>query len=156
MNIGDIIKNFATHTHDKKPLTQADFKKGSFVFYFYPKDDTPGCTQEACDFRDHMTPLKNMGIQVVGISKDNPEKHIKFIEKYQLPFTLLSDESGEVCEAFNVFKEKSMFGKTFLGVERSTFYIVDGIIQQIWRKVSVKTHVQDVVRFISQQNNSTS
>lgn len=149
MNIGDKIKNFTTCTHDKKNITQDDFKKGSFVLYFYPKDNTPGCTQESCDFRDNMAPLKKLGVEVIGISKDSPEKHVKFMHQYQLPFTLLSDESGEMCEAFGVFKEKSMFGKTFLGVERSTFYIVDGIIQHIWRKVSVKTHVQDVVRVIN-------
>lgn len=149
MNIGDRINHFTAYTHDQKPVTQDYFQKGSFVLYFYPKDNTPGCTQEACDFRDSMAPLKNLGVEIVGISKDSPEKHIKFMSQYQLPFTLLSDESGEMCEAFHVFKEKSMFGKTFLGVERSTFYIVDGIIQHIWRKVVVKTHVQDVVRIIS-------
>ena len=148
MNIGEKLPNFTTQTHDHKSVTQDDFKKGKFVLYFYPKDNTPGCTQESCDFRDNMGSLKKLGVEVVGISKDSPEKHVKFMDKYQLPFTLLSDESGEMCAAFGVFKEKSMFGKTFLGIERSTFYIVDGVIQHIWRKVSVKTHVQDVVQVV--------
>ena len=93
-----------------------------------------------------------MGVEVVGISKDSPEKHVNFMDKYQLPFTLLSDESGEMCEVFGVFKEKSMFGKTFLGIERTTFYIVDGTIKHVWRKVSVQTHVQDVVQIVNNLN----
>ncbi len=152
MNIGDKLANFTTQTHDYKTVTQDNFQKGKFVFYFYPKDNTPGCTQESCDFRDNMASLKKMGVEVVGISKDSPEKHVNFMDKYQLPFTLLSDESGEMCEVFGVFKEKSMFGKTFLGIERTTFYIVDGTIKHVWRKVSVQTHVQDVVQIVNNLN----
>jgi len=152
MSIGHKITNFTTQTHDHKTVTQDNFQNGKFVFYFYPKDNTPGCTQESCDFRDNMAALKTMGIEVVGISKDSSEKHVKFMDKYQLPFTLLADESGEMCEAFGVFKEKSMFGKTFLGIERSTFYIVNGIIQHEWRKVSVKGHVEDVVNVVMRMN----
>ena len=148
MNIGEKLPNFTTQTHDHKTVTQDDFKQGKFILYFYPKDNTPGCTQESCDFRDNMGSLKKLGVEVVGISKDSPEKHVKFMDKYQLPFTLLSDESGEMCTAFGVFKEKSMFGKTFLGIERSTVYIVDGIIKHVWRKVSIKGHVQDVVQIV--------
>jgi len=152
MNIGDKLANFTTQTHDYKTVTQDNFQKGKFVFYFYPKDNTPGCTQESCDFRDNMASLKKMGVEVVGISKDSPEKHVNFMDKYQLPFTLLSDESGEMCEVFGVFKEKSMFGKTFLGIERTTFYIVDGTIKHVWRKVSVQTHVQDFVQIVNNLN----
>jgi len=152
MNIGDKLANFTTQTHDYKTVTQDNFQKGKFVFYFYPKDNTPGCTQKSCYFRDNMAYLKKMVVEVVGISKDSPEKHVNFMDKYQLPFTLLSDESGEMCEVFGVFKEKSMFGKTFLGIERTTFYIVDGTIKHVWRKVSVQTHVQDVVQIVNNLN----
>ena len=116
------------------------------VLYFYPKDDTPGCTREACDFRDNLAPLKKAGALVFGISKDSAKNHTKFKEKYALPFTLLVDAHADVCAAYNVVNKKSLFGKTFLGIQPSTFLIDEkGMIRVIWRKVKVPGHVEHVL-----------
>ena len=115
------------------------------VLYFYPKDDTPGCTAESCDFRDNFNAFKKAGVTMIGISKDSVKKHDRFKAKYDLPFALASDENGTVCEDYGVWVEKSMYGKKYMGIERSTFLIgADGKIARIWRKVSVTGHVDDV------------
>ena len=115
------------------------------ILYFYPKDDTPGCTAESCDFRDNFAALEKAGAAVIGISKDSVGRHDKFKAKYGLPFPLASDEGGHTCEDYGVWVEKSMYGKKYMGIERSTFLIgADGKIARIWRKVSVKGHVDEV------------
>lgn len=116
------------------------------VLYFYPKDDTSGCTAEACDFRDSMARLASAGILVVGVSPDSVKSHDKFKAKYDLPFMLVSDEDHTVCEAYDTWKQKSMYGRTYMGVERTT-YIIDpkGIIRKTFEKVSVKGHVDAVI-----------
>lgn len=123
-----------------------DFKGKQVVLYFYPKDDTPGCTQESCDFRDSMTPIKKAGAVVVGVSFDGQASHQKFIKKFSLPFTLLSDEQKTVAKAYGVYKEKSMYGKKYWGIERSTFVIdQEGLLKAIFRKVKVTGHVDEVL-----------
>lgn len=121
--------------------------KGSWVvLYFYPKDDTSGCTAEACDFRDSMASLTKRGVSVVGVSPDSPSAHDKFKAKYDLNFTLVSDEDHAVCEAYDTWKQKSMYGRTYMGVERTT-YIIDpkGKIAATFVKVKVKGHVDEVI-----------
>jgi len=122
-----------------------EFSKGWSVLYFYPKDDTPGCTTEACDFRDNFARLKKNKIKLVGVSPDPVKKHKKFIEKYDLNFTLLADEDRELCEGMKVWKLKKFMGREYMGVERSTFLIKDGKIAQAWQPVKVAGHVDDVL-----------
>ena len=138
--------DFCLKTDENSDLQLSKFKGKNIVLYFYPKDDTPGCTAEACDFRDNMARLTTKDVVVIGVSKDSVKKHIKFKEKYSLPFNLLSDEEGKVCELYGVFKEKSMYGKTYMGIERSTFLIdKEQKIQKIWRNVKVKGHVDEIL-----------
>ena len=123
-----------------------DFTGKQVVLYFYPKDDTPGCTKESCDFRDSITPIKKAGAVVLGVSFDGQESHQKFIKKFTLPFTLLSDEDKVAAKAYGVYKEKSMYGKKYWGIERSTFVIDQaGKLKAIFRKVKVDGHVDDVL-----------
>lgn len=115
------------------------------VVYFYPKDDTPGCTQESCDFRDSFARLAGQGVAVIGISRDSVASHEKFRDKYALNFPLASDEKGEVTQAYGVWVEKSMYGKKYMGIDRATFLIgEDGKILRVWRKVKVGGHVDEV------------
>ncbi len=116
------------------------------VLYFYPKDDTPGCTKEACGFRSLIDDFEAAGAVIIGVSKDSVKKHDKFKAKYELPFTLASDENGEICEAYGTWIEKSMYGRTYMGVERATFVIDgQGVLRKIWRKVKVPGHVEAVL-----------
>lgn len=143
--------DFSLETDSNQRISLSDFKGKKVVVYFYPKDDTPGCTTEACDFRDNTQRLTALNVVVLGISKDSVAKHLKFKDKHNLPFILASDEEGRVCDLYGVFKEKSMYGKTFLGIERSTFLInEDGIISKIWRKVKVKGHIEEIIKTISE------
>lgn len=116
------------------------------VVYFYPKDDTSGCTKEACGFRDAIGAFGDAGAEIVGISKDSVARHDKFKAKYDLPFALLSDEDGEVCESWGTWVEKSMYGRKYMGIERSTFLIDEtGTLRREWRKVKVPGHVEEVL-----------
>jgi peroxiredoxin Q/BCP len=125
--------------------------KKNVVLYFYPKDDTPGCTVEACGFRDAVVPIEKTGTVILGVSPDHPEKHRKFIGKYQLPFILLSDEDHTMCEAYGVWVEKSMYGRKYMGVARTTF-IIDrqGKIVKIFEKVKPQGHQEEVLAFLKQ------
>ena len=117
--------------------------------YFYPKDDTSGCTKEACDFRDSLAAIKKAGAVVIGVSKDGKASHQKFIAKYGLPFALLSDEDVAVSTAYDVYKEKSMYGRKYMGMERSTFVIdAAGILRREWRGVKVPGHAQEVLDYV--------
>jgi peroxiredoxin Q/BCP len=130
-------------------VSRASLKGKPYVIYFYPKDDTSGCTAEACDFRDNIAAFKKLDIAVIGVSKDSLTKHEKFSKKYDLNFPLASDEEGRVCEAFGVWIEKSMYGRKYMGILRSTFLIdAKGIIRAVWRKVSVTGHVEEVAKAI--------
>lgn len=131
---------------DGNAVSLKDFKGKQVVLYFYPKDDTPGCTQESCDFRDSMAPIKKAGAVVVGVSFDGQASHQKFIKKFSLPFTLLSDTEKTVANAYGVYKEKSMYGKKYWGIERSTFVIdQQGLLKAIFRKVKVTGHVDEIL-----------
>lgn len=123
----------------------SDYRGQKVVLYFYPKDDTSGCTAEACDFHERLGDFHNLGAVVLGISRDTPKSHDKFKEKYKLSFPLLSDEDGSVCQLYGTWVEKSMYGKKYLGIERSTFLIDEtGILRRIWRKVKVNGHAAEV------------
>ena len=138
---------FTVTGHHGNPVSLADFAGKTLVLYFYPKDDTSGCTSEAKDFTDLGNEFAAAGATVLGISKDSVASHCKFIAKYDLSVTLLSDEEGSMCEAYGVWVEKSMYGKTYMGIERATFLIDGtGVIQRIWRTVSVKDHATEVLK----------
>jgi peroxiredoxin Q/BCP len=129
-----------------KQVSLKDFAGRQVVLYFYPKDDTPGCTKESCDFRDAEASMKKAGAVILGVSFDGQESHRKFIKKFTLPFTLLSDEGKIAAKAYGVYKEKSMYGKKYWGIERSTFVIDQaGKLKAIFRKVKVGGHADDVL-----------
>ena len=148
---GDKAPEFKLSANGNREISLKDFEGQKLVLYFYPKDDTPGCTTEACGFNDILDELKNLNAAVVGVSKDSVAKHEKFAGKYGLNFPLLSDEEAAICEAYGVWREKSMYGKTYMGIERSTFLIDErGEIQKVWRKVKVKGHVDEVKSTLTQ------
>jgi peroxiredoxin Q/BCP len=125
----------------------ADYKGRWLILYFYPKDMTPGCTTEACNFRDQFPTFQELDVVVFGISKDSIKNHAKFAEKYRLPFVLLSDESSEICEKYDVWKTKSLYGRSFLGIIRTTYLInPDGKIAKVYPKVKVKEHAVEVLK----------
>jgi peroxiredoxin Q/BCP len=137
---------FSAPDQTGKTVSLSDFKGRTVVLYFYPKDDTPGCTTEACSFRDEHTALRKKGAVVIGVSPDSPKSHRKFIEKFTLPFTLLADTDHAIAESYGVWVEKSMYGKTYLGVERSTFVIgPDGKLKAVYRKVKPADHVAEIL-----------
>jgi peroxiredoxin Q/BCP len=146
LNVGDQAPDFTLLSDQGKSISLNNLRGKRIVLYFYPKDDTPGCTKEACDFRDTLPRFAAKNTEIIGISKDKPARHQKFKQKYNLPFTLLSDENAEVCVTYGVINKKSLFGKSFLGIQRSTFLIDEqGIIRHIWRKVKVNGHSQQVL-----------
>jgi peroxiredoxin Q/BCP len=132
-------------------VTLSKLKGSPIVLYFYPKDDTPGCTKEACAFRDAFAEYERAGARILGVSPDGVETHARFIKKYGLPFTLLADSDKEVCKAFGVWKEKKMYGKSSMGVERTTFVIdAEGIVRRIFPKVKVDGHSQAVLEAVKE------
>lgn len=134
---------------EEKEFSLGDFSGKRVILYFYPKDNTSGCTQEACDFRDNMNRLTPFGT-VIGVSPDSIKSHRSFKEKHGLNFVLLSDPEHSLSEAFDVWKEKSMYGRKYMGIERSTFVLDEsGAIEKEWRKVKVKGHVDEVIDFLS-------
>ena len=133
---------------DGSRVSLSDLLGKPVVLYFYPKDNTPGCTKEACSFRDFESELQEFGVQVVGVSADSVASHIMFSEKHNLSFPLWSDSEKELMQAFGVVNERSLFGKTVLGIVRSTFAIdATGIILKVWPKVQVANHTQEVIEF---------
>ena len=133
----------------EKEYSLNDFKGQKVILYFYPKDNTSGCTQEACDFRDNINRLTSFAT-VIGVSPDSIKSHLKFKEKQSLNFILLSDPEHKLAEAFNVWVEKSMYGRKYMGIERSTFILDENLnIIKEWRKVKVKGHVDEVIEFLS-------
>ncbi len=146
LNTGAKAPDFTLPADGGDDIALKSLRGKSVVLYFYPKDDTPGCTKESCDFRDNLAALKKLGAAVIGISKDSVARHDKFKKKYELNFPLLSDEDGDVCERYGVWAEKKNYGKTYMGIERSTFLIDEqGVIRAIWRKVKVEGHVAEVM-----------
>lgn len=132
---------------DGKNIHLSDLKGKKVVLYFYPKDDTPGCTKESCGFRDVLPHFDGIDAVVIGVSRDDDKSHLKFKEKYNLNFPLAADTDGKICEAFGTWVEKSMYGKKYMGIDRSTFLIDEqGNIQNIWRSVKVDGHVDEVLQ----------
>ena len=149
LEIGKKSPNFELPRDGNGTLSLKDFTGKTLVVFFYPKDDTSGCTKEAIEFTENLSEFEAAGATVIGVSKDTVVKHDKFIAKHNLKMPLLSDNEGKMCEDFGVWKEKSMYGKTYMGIERSTFVINgDGIIQAMWTKVRVKDHVKTVLEAV--------
>jgi len=147
LNIGDKAPNFSAKNQDGKTLSLADFKGKKLVLYFYPKDDTPGCTAEACSLRDNYKELLKQGFAIVGVSPDTEAKHQKFIAKYELPFDLLADTDQAVANAYGVWVEKSMYGRKYMGIARTTFVIDEkGVLAEIIEKVNTKEHASQLLK----------
>ena len=149
MNIGDKLKNLTFVIDSNSTISCSDLAGKKLVVYFYPKDDTPGCTKEALEFSSLKNEFNEKNVNIIGVSKDSVEKHKKFISKYKLNLNLASDEDLKICETFKVWVEKSMYGKKYMGIERSTF-LFDENLQLIksWRKVKVNGHAQEVLKSI--------
>ena len=144
--IGDKAPEFTLPDQDGKTVTLKSLKGKQVVLYFYPKDDTPGCTKESCNFRDVEAQIVRAGAVIVGVSLDGKESHQKFIKKFGLPFSLLSDEDAVISKTYEVYKEKNMYGKKYWGIERSTFVIdAEGKLKAIFRKVKVDGHADEVL-----------
>ena len=145
--IGDNAPDFSLPTGDGDSLSLKDFRGKKVVLYFYPKDNTSGCTKEACEFNEKSTSLKRKGAVVVGVSADPPSSHRKFADKYDLSFPLVSDENKEIIKSYGVWKKKSMYGRQYMGIERTTFIIDEkGKIASIFPKVRVNGHVDEVLK----------
>lgn len=146
LKVGDKAPDFTLISDEGKDFSLKDLKGKKVILYFYPKDDTEACTQEACSFRDNINVIEKKNAMVIGVSKDNTKSHVKFKKKYDLNFTLLSDENRKMLEAYGVWKEKSMFGKKYMGIIRTTFLIDEkGYIKEIWEKVTVKGHIENII-----------
>lgn len=142
---GDTAPDFTLPTDSEGQITLSALKGQKIVLYFYPKDDTPGCTTQSCGFNDALPAFDKLGTTIIGISKCSVKKHDKFKAKYNLNFPLASDENSDVCEQYGVWQEKSMYGKTYMGIVRTTFLIDEhGTIEQVWNKVKVPGHVEAV------------
>lgn len=146
LNEGDPVPDVELVNLEGKTVRTTDFRGQKIVFYFYPKDDTSGCTAEAQAFTALADEFEKAGTWVLGISKDDAKKHAKFIEKYDLKVSLATDPDGSVCEAFGTWIEKSMYGRKYMGIDRATFLVDrDGRIHRIWRKVKVPGHAEEVL-----------
>ncbi len=147
VNVGDKAPSFTLPSDSGGKVSLKDFKGKTVVLYFYPKDDTSGCTAEACAFRDALPDFSKVDAEIVGISRDPVKKHDKFKAKYELNFPLASDEDGAVCEAYGTWVEKSMYGRKYMGIERATFLIDGkGVVREVWRKVKVPGHADEVLK----------
>lgn len=152
MNLEEGIKapDFSLMGSDKKEHKLSEYLGKKIILYFYPKDNTPGCSKEACAFRDNLITINNLNTVVLGISRDSLASHDKFIEKLDIPYILLSDSNEEVCKLYDVLKEKNMYGRKSIGIERSTFIIDEnGFIKKIFRKVKVDGHIEKVLEALN-------
>lgn len=146
LRIGDTAPDFSAPDQHGDVVSLADFRGKKVVIYFYPKDDTPGCTAQACNLRDNYTALQEAGYEVIGISKDGVKSHDKFATKFELPFTLVADEDTSINEAYGVWKEKSMYGRKYMGTARTTFVVdEEGTITDIIEKVKTKDHTAQLL-----------
>lgn len=146
---GDAAPDFTADTNGGGRVSLADFKGRNVVLYFYPRDNTPSCTKEACAFRDQFAEFKKRDVAVLGVSTDSTKSHDKFAKKYKLPFTLLADEDRKIVEAYGVWGQKSFLGKKYMGTHRVTFLIgPDGRIKKIWRTVTPKKHAEELLAAI--------
>ena len=149
--VGDVAPDFRLPSTRGKETTLKEHKGKDVILYFYPKDDTPGCTAEACSFRDHESDLSKAHAVVLGVSTDSLESHDKFRGKYELNFPLLSDATGDIVKMYGVWKEKNMYGKRYWGIARTTFWIgPDGKIKKIWKKVDTKRHAEEVLEALDE------
>lgn len=149
LEIGKKAPDFRIIGSDNKEHSLSDYLGKTVILYFYPKDNTPGCTTEACDFRDNSANFKDKNAIIIGVSRDSIKTHSNFINKFQLPFLLLSDKEEELCKLYDVIKEKKLYGKTYMGIERSTFIInPEGILTHEFRKVKVKDHVNEILSLL--------
>jgi len=152
LSIGDVAPNFTLTSAQGEVVSLSQFRGKRVVIFFYPKNMTAACTQEACDFRDHYARLKTLNVEVIGISTDPVKSHLNFVTKKELPYYSLSDETHEVCEAFGVWQLKKLYGREYMGIVRTTFLIDEaGKVAYIWPKVRVKGHVEQVYTYIMEQ-----
>ena len=150
ISVGKKVKDLAVISSDNKKML-SDYLNKNLILYFYPRDLTPGCTTESNEFNDSLNKIKRLGWNVVGVSRDTIKSHEKFINKYSFKFPLISDESEKVCKMFDVIKEKSLYGRKYMGIDRSTFLINRELeVLNIWRNVKVKGHVEEVIKFINE------
>jgi peroxiredoxin Q/BCP len=150
---GTAAPSFSLQNDSGETVSLSDFKGKTVVLYFYPKDDTPGCTKEACDFRDNEKTFKKKDTVILGVSADSVASHDKFKKKYGLPFQLLADPEKKTIQSYGVWKEKSMYGKKYMGIERTTFVIgPDGKIVKIYPKVSVTGHIETILQSLSSKS----
>lgn len=146
LSIGDPAPDFTSADQQGNAVRLSEYRGKKVVLYFYPKDDTPGCAAQACSLRDHYADLRAAGYEVLGVSVDDQKAHQKFITKYELPFTLIADTDKQVVEAYDVWKEKSMYGRKFMGIVRTTFLIDEqGLITDIIEKVDTKEHAKQIL-----------
>ena len=146
LDVGDKAPDFSAPTDGGGTVSLTALRGKKVILYFYPKDDTPGCTTEACGFRDALPDFSKAGAEIIGVSKDSVARHDKFKAKYDLPFILIADEDGALCEAYGVWQEKKNYGKAYMGIVRSTFLIDEkGRIASAWRNLRVKGHVEAVL-----------
>jgi peroxiredoxin Q/BCP len=146
VSVGKRVKNFTLPATGDQNLSLSDFKGRKLIIYFYPKDNTPGCTREGQDFRDLYKQISDAGADVLGVSRDSVRTHDNYRKKHEFPFNLLSDKDELLCTQFDVIHEKKLYGRTYMGIERSTFLIdADGVLLQEWRKVRVPEHAQAVL-----------
>jgi peroxiredoxin Q/BCP len=149
LKAGDKAPDFTAKNQNGQTISLADFRGKTVILYFYPKDDTPGCTAEACDFRDNYQSLAGKGFEVIGVSTDDEKSHKKFETKYNLPFPLISDTDQSIVEAYGVWGEKNMYGKKYMGTMRTTFIIDgDGIIKEVITKIDTKAASQQVLNLL--------
>ena len=145
--IGKKAPAFSAKNQKEETLTLDHYKGKKLVLYFYPKDDTPGCTAEACDLRDHYQKFLDAGYEILGVSPDKETKHQKFIDKYELPFDLLADTEQTVANAYGVWVEKNMYGRKYMGIKRTTFIInEEGVLEEIIEKVKTKEHASQILK----------
>lgn len=147
LEVGQNAPDFKANNEKEQLISLSDYAGKKLVLYFYPKDDTPGCTAEACSLRDNYNVLLKQGFEILGVSPDNEKKHQKFIDKYELPFSLLADIDQKICNDYGVWVEKSMYGRKYMGVARTTFIIDEkGIISEIIEKVDTKAHADQILK----------
>lgn len=150
LKIGDSAPDFHLNNEDGNTISNAGLEGQRYVLYFYPKDDTPGCTKQACGFRDSLPAFDKLKVPVFGISADDEKAHGKFVKKYNLNFSLLADPDHSTCDAFGTWVEKSMYGRNYFGIQRATFVIAaNGIIEKVWEKVSPVGHAEEVLAFLA-------
>ena len=146
LQVGDVAPEFTSKDQDGKEVKLSDFRGEKVILYFYPKDDTPGCTAQACNLRDNYDSLLSKGYKVLGVSVDDEKSHLKFIKKFNLPFPLLADTDHNIVEAYGVWAEKSMFGKTYMGIVRTTFIVDEnGIIEEVIHKIDTGNHIDQIL-----------